>query len=138
MFHDWLKKLHSKSNNAPSKQLYSIDRPDESREYLQAWSMTGKHLQSLFNRYNHLLENPYIGFCWMRSEIISPTFDSMNFRYKNRAFSILIDFVSSFWWLTSIIFSLLLLIEICLFFIIFWRSFSVKAIIIIISWISLL
>lgn len=94
MFHDWLKKSRSKSNNAPSKQLYSIDRPDESREYLQAWSMTGKHLQSLFNRYNHLLENPYIGFCWMRSEIISPTFDSMNFRYKNRAFSILIDFVS--------------------------------------------
>lgn len=85
--------LHQFSRNS-GRKLYNIDRPEKSREYLQAWATTGKYLQSLFNQYNHALENPYTGFCWIRSEIISPSFDSMNFRYKNRAFSILIDFVS--------------------------------------------
>lgn len=86
--------MFGKSQKNTGKKLYSIDRPDESREYLQAWSITGKHLQVLFNQHNRSLENQYMGFCWLRSDIISPTFDSMNFRYKNRAFSILIDFVS--------------------------------------------
>ncbi|WP_026766592.1 hypothetical protein [Selenomonas ruminantium] len=70
------------------------DRPYESREYLQGWSIAGKQLQTLFNKYNEGILNVYQGFCWIRTQIISPTFDSMNFRYKNRVYSVLVDLVT--------------------------------------------
>ena len=78
----------------PKKKWHIIDRPNESREYLQGWSIAGKTLQALFNKENSRLTNPYEGFCWLRTQIISPTFDSMNFRYKNMVFSVLVDLVS--------------------------------------------
>jgi len=77
-----------------NRKWYSIDRPDESAEYLQGWAIAGKYLQSLFNQYNRNLDNEYMGFCWLRTQITSPTFDSMNFRFKNNIFSILVDFIS--------------------------------------------
>lgn len=73
-----------------AKWKYLIDRPEESKEYLRAWSITGRYLQNKFDEYNAAVSNPYEGFCWLRTQIISPTFDSMNFRYKNRVFSILV------------------------------------------------
>ena len=78
----------------PKKKWHIIERPNESREYLQGWSIAGKALQVLFNKENNRLTNPYQGFCWLRTQIISPTFDSMNFRYKNMVFSVLVDLVS--------------------------------------------
>ena len=71
-----------------------IDRPEESKEYKQAWVVTGMYLESLFNRYNRRLDNKFAGFCWLRAELISPTFDSMNFRFKNRVYSVLLNLVS--------------------------------------------
>jgi hypothetical protein len=82
------------SQDPTKKELYLIDRPEESKEYMHAWMVTGKQLQSLFNQYNRSIEDPHTGYCWLRTEVISPTFDSMNFRYKNRTFSILIDLIS--------------------------------------------
>lgn len=70
-----------------------IDRPEESKEYKQAWVVTGMYLESLFNRYNRRLDNKFAGFCWLRAELISPTFDSMNFRFKNRVYSVLLNLV---------------------------------------------
>ena len=74
------------------KKWYLIDRPDESAKYLQGWAIAGRHLQALFNQYNQKLSNPYTGFCWLRTQITSPTFDSMNFRFKNNVFSVQVDF----------------------------------------------
>lgn len=79
---------------AKNSKWYSIDRPNESAEYLQGWAIAGKYLQALFNQYNRNLENEYTGFCWLRTQITSPTFDSMNFRFKNNIFSVLVDFIS--------------------------------------------
>ena len=76
------------------KNWYSIERPDESKEYLHGWATTGKYLQTLFNQYNADIDNEYTGFCWIRTQITSPSFDSMNFRFKNRIFSVLVDFCS--------------------------------------------
>ncbi len=70
---------------------YFIERPPESQEYLRCWSLTGKYLENMFRQYDHLCADEHTGFNWLRAEIISPTFDSMNFRYKNRAFSVLIE-----------------------------------------------
>lgn len=72
---------------------YLIERPEESREYINAFYVTGKYLQNFFNKYNQVKNMNKDGFKWLRTKIISPTFDSMNFRYKNQIFSILIDLV---------------------------------------------
>lgn len=73
---------------------YFIDRPPESRAYLRGWQVTGRHLQALFSQYNEKLEDAHFGFCWLRADIVSPTFDSMNFRFKNRVFSVLVDLMA--------------------------------------------
>ena len=72
---------------------YLVDRPEESKEYIMAWSITGKYLQKIFNQYNQVENIQKFGFNWLRTKIISPTFDSMNFRYKNQVFSILVDLI---------------------------------------------
>lgn len=83
----------SKKKKKAGKSPYPVDRPAESSEYLQSWSLAGKYLQAKFDEYNQSLSDPHMGFCWLRTDIISPTFDSMNFRYKNRVFSVLLELV---------------------------------------------
>ncbi len=83
----------SKERKNAGKYRYTVDRPAESKEYLQSWSIAGKQLQVMFNQYNQSLPDPHMGFNWLRTDIISPTFDSMNFRYKNRVFSVLLELV---------------------------------------------
>ncbi len=70
---------------------FTVERPPEEEEYLQAWYCAGKHLESMFQRVNQLFEEESKRFFWLRTDVISPTFDSMNFRYKNRVFSVLAD-----------------------------------------------
>ena len=72
---------------------YLIERPEESREYINAFYITGKYLQNFFNKYNQIENVQKDGFNWLRTQIISPTFDSMNFRYKNKVFSVFVDLV---------------------------------------------
>ena len=79
-------------NRAPGRDL--IERPTESGEYLQGWSIAGARLQSMFKQCSQKFADEHMGFCWLRTDIISPTFDSMNFRYKNRVFSVLVDIVA--------------------------------------------
>lgn len=76
-------------------KLYSIDRPEESRAYIQGWSITGKRLNTLFEKYGHTDDDPHASFLWLRTKIISPTFDSMNFSYKNQVFSVLVDLIDA-------------------------------------------
>ena len=83
----------SKERKKAGKYRYTVDRPAESKEYLQSWSLAGKYLQAKFDEYNQSLSDPHMGFNWLRTDIISPTFDSMNFRYKNRVFSVLLELV---------------------------------------------
>lgn len=72
---------------------YLIERPEESPEYISAFKITGKYLQNMFNKYNQVSIIQKDDFTWLRAQIISPTFDSMNFRYKNQVFSVLLDLV---------------------------------------------
>lgn len=83
----------SKGRKKAGKYRHTVDRLAESKEYLQSWSLAGKYLQAKFDEYNQSLSDPHMGFNWLRTDIISPTFDSMNFRYKNRVFSVLLELV---------------------------------------------
>jgi hypothetical protein len=75
-------------------KLHIVDRPEPGEEYKRAWLSTGMYLESLFKRYNRYLKDKHTGFCWLRAEPVSPTFDSMNFRFKNQVYSVLINLVS--------------------------------------------
>lgn len=75
------------------KNGYLVERAEESIEYVKAFSVTGRYLQNIFSRYNQVENVPKDGFNWLRTQIVSPTFDSMNFRYKNQVFSVLVDLV---------------------------------------------
>lgn len=82
-----------KEKNKKGNYRYNIDRPAESREYLECWSVAGKYLEVMFRRSEQPLPDPHMGFSWLRTDIISPTFDSMNFRYRNKVFSVLFELV---------------------------------------------
>jgi len=71
---------------------YLIDRPNETREYIQAWSVAGLYLQKKFNEYNKS-EEVNQGFTWLKTKLTRPSFDSFSFRYKNQVFSVLIDLI---------------------------------------------
>ena len=90
---DHEKNLDSKEEKKTGKYSNIVDRPEESKEYLQSWSFTGKYLQEMFNKYDQEWADPHMGFCWLRTQITSPRFDSMNFRYKNQVFSVLMELV---------------------------------------------
>ena len=83
-----------KTQKKVGKYQYSIDRPAESKEYLQSWGVAGRHLQSMFSQYNRELADDHTGFNWLRTDIVSPTFDLINFRFKNRVFSVLLDLIT--------------------------------------------
>jgi len=79
-------------NNKYSKgqNWHDIERPEESREYLEARSIAGRQLQSNFvDNENHWGK----GFHWVKAELTSPSSDDLTFGYKNQVFSVLIDFV---------------------------------------------
>lgn len=75
------------------QQHYFIERPEESKDYLQSWAIAGAYLQTMFNKNNQEFSDEHMGFCWLRTDITNPTFDSMNFRYKNKVFSVLLELV---------------------------------------------
>ena len=70
-----------------------VERPNDSNEYIQAWAVAGRHLQNIFNKFNTMDNVSCEGFNWIRTDLSSPRFDSMNFRYKDHVFSVLIDFI---------------------------------------------
>ena len=63
--------------------MFEIPRPNPNPIFLKARDLAGTHIQKL------MAEDPK-NFAWIRSELTSPSFDDMNFRYKNKVFSILI------------------------------------------------
>ena len=79
---DKLKSFFSKQ-----EPLYIIDRPQESDIFLNARNTMGRFIQNKMNE-NGGFEN---GFSWLRSELTSPSFDDMNFSYKNKVFSLLVE-----------------------------------------------
>lgn len=72
-----------------SKQppLYTIDRPQESELFLNARNVMGRFIQQKMYE-NGGFDN---GFAWLRKELTSPSFDDMNFSYKNKVFSLLVE-----------------------------------------------
>ena len=74
-------------------KTYPLENIKLTKEYIDAWKITGLHLQKLFNEYNKIENSQGNGFNWLRTKIITPSFDSMTFRYKNQVFSILIDLI---------------------------------------------
>lgn len=79
---DKLKSFFSKQ-----KPLYSIDRPQESELFLNARNVMGRFIQK------KMYENGGFdsGFSWLRKELTSPSFDDMNFSFKNQVFSLLVE-----------------------------------------------
>lgn len=76
-----------KSFFSENKELYAIDRPQESELFLTARDVMGTHIQKMINKNGGFKS----GFAWLRKELTSPSFDDMNFSYKNKVFSLLID-----------------------------------------------
>ena len=76
-----------KSFFSKQKPLYIIDRPQESEIFLNARNTMGRFIQQ------KMCENGGFdkGFAWLRKELVSPSFDDMNFSYKNQVFSLLVD-----------------------------------------------
>ena len=70
-----------------SKQdpLYIIDRPQESELFLNARNAMGRFIQT------KMRESGEQGFSWLRADLTSPSFDDMNFAYKNQVFSLLLE-----------------------------------------------
>ena len=77
----------------PLQKQNLIELPNQSQEYLQAWAVTGRHLQKLFNQYNTMDNVPCNGFNWIRTDTAALAFDTMNFRYKNHVFSVLFELI---------------------------------------------
>lgn len=63
--------------------MYDIPRQKPDELFLKARDITGNHIQQLMNK-------APANFAWIRSELTSPAFDDMNFRYKNQVFSVLV------------------------------------------------
>lgn len=72
-----------------AKPLYQIDRPEESKLFLQARDCMGRFIQSKMNEFGGF-SGPD-GFRWVRKELTSPSFDDMNFAYKNKVYSLLLE-----------------------------------------------
>lgn len=70
-----------------------IRRDVITQKYIKAWAVTGKKLQMMFAKYYDECLGRGGNFCWLRTDIITPSFDSLNFSYKNVVFSVLIDFL---------------------------------------------
>lgn len=79
---DKLKSFFSKQ-----EPLYSIDRPQESKLFLNARDVMGRFIQKKMYE-NGGFDN---GFSWLRKELTSPSFDDMNFSFKNQIFSLLVE-----------------------------------------------
>lgn len=79
---DKLKSFFSKQ-----EPLYMIERPQESELFLNARNTMGRFIQQ------KMYENGGFekGFAWLRKELTSPSFDDMNFSYKNQVFSLLVE-----------------------------------------------
>lgn len=72
---------------------YLIDRPEPTEEFLQARRVALFRLQNQFNLKRGAAENPHADFHYIRTNINYPTFDHISFGYKNKVFSVFIDFV---------------------------------------------
>ena len=90
---DTSKSTEKKLFKAQSQKYYYLDREKITKEYQHAWAIAGTRLQKMFNELHDVRLNPHRGFLWLRTDIITPSFDSMNFSYKNKVFSVLIDFI---------------------------------------------
>lgn len=79
---DKLKSFFSKQ-----EPLYIINRAQESEIFLNARNIMGRFIQQ------KIYENGGFdkGFAWLRKELTSPSFDDMNFSYKNQVFSLLVE-----------------------------------------------
>lgn len=80
-----LNKLKSFFSKQPP--LYTIDRPEESEVFLNARNIMGRFIQQKMYENGGFDE----GFAWLRKELTSPSFDDMNFSYKNQVFSLLVE-----------------------------------------------
>ena len=71
-----------KSFFSQQEPLYIIERPQESELFLNARNTMGRFIQQ------KMYENGGFekGFAWLRKELTSPSFDDMNFSYKNQVF----------------------------------------------------
>ena len=63
--------------------MYDIPRHKPDDLFLEARDFAGHHIQQMMNK------TPS-DFAWIRSELTTPAFDDMNFRYKNQVFSVLV------------------------------------------------
>lgn len=71
-----------------------VNRPKESKEYLQARNIAGLQIQNNFSSKSNSAESHWSqDFHWIKAELTSPSFDDLTFGYKNKVFSVLIDFV---------------------------------------------
>lgn len=72
-----------------TEPLYIIERPEESKLFLSARDTMGRYIQTKMNENGGFTTNQ--GFAWLRKELTSPSFDDMNFKYKNQVFSLLVE-----------------------------------------------
>jgi hypothetical protein len=73
---------------------YDVDPPVEpTQEFLNAWSLSGRTLESQFRQWRGRVEPP-MDFKWIKAELSWPAFCHMVFGYRNRVFAVLVDLVN--------------------------------------------
>ncbi len=74
-------------------RYYLIDRPDPSEEFLYARRIAMSRLQRQFDLKSDKAVNQHADFHYIRTALTCPRFDDISFGYKNKVFSVLLDFV---------------------------------------------
>lgn len=72
---------------------YLVDRPEPSEEFLYARRIAIARLQRQFDLKRGNAETEHADFHYIRTALTSPSFDDISFGYKNKVFSVFIDFV---------------------------------------------
>lgn len=72
--------------------MQPIDRPEPSRQFLQARNVAGTALQECFRREAGRVDAPR-DFRWIKAELTWPSFDHLTFGYGNQVFSVVVRLV---------------------------------------------